>query len=99
MNQELSTATGKARALLRAGPFSRYMAGESISMTGTWMQAMAQSWVMTTLTNSAVMLGMVNFAAGLPMIALSMIGGSFAHRYDKRNILLLTQIVQILLAA
>jgi len=75
------------------------MAGEGISMTGTWMQAMAQSWVMTTLTSSAVMLGMVNFAAGLPMIALSMIGGSFADRYDKRNILLLTQIVQILLAA
>src|SRR6185436_15651708 len=89
---------GNVRTLLRAGPFRRYMAGESISMTGTWMQAMAQSWVMTTLTDSAVMLGMVNFAAGLPMIALSMIGGSFADRYDKRNILLLTQIVQIFLA-
>jgi MFS family permease len=98
MNQEPSTVAGKARALLRGGPFARYMAGEGISMTGTWMQAMAQSWVMTTLTDSAAMLGMVNFATGLPMIALSMVGGSFADRYDKRNILLLTQVVQILLA-
>jgi len=67
-------------------------------MTGTWMQVMAQSWVMTTLTSSAVMLGMVNFAMGVPMIALSMIGGSFADRADKRNILLITQVVQIVLA-
>jgi len=98
MNQERAAFSGKVRPLLRGGPFRRYMTGEGISMTGTWMQAMAQSWVMTTLTDSAAMLGMVNFAAGLPMIALSMIGGSFADRYDKRNILLLSQIVQILLA-
>ncbi|MEO8429206.1 MAG: MFS transporter [Verrucomicrobiota bacterium] len=98
MDREPSTVAGKSRALLRGGPFARYMAGESISMTGTWMQAMAQSWVMTTLTDSAAMLGMVNLCAGLPMIALSMVGGAFADRYDKRNILLLTQVVQILLA-
>jgi MFS family permease len=74
------------------------MAGEAISMTGTWMQVMAQSWVMTTLTDRAVMLGMVNFAVGVPMIALSMVGGSCSDRYDKRNILLLTQVAQIVLA-
>lgn len=92
------TLTGRVLFLLRRGPFARYMAGETISMVGTWMQLMAQSWVMTTLTDSAAMLGMVNFAAGIPMIALSMLGGSFADRYDKRNILLLTQVVQIVLA-
>ncbi len=82
----------------RTGPFVRYMLGESISMTGTWMQVMAQSWVMTSLTASALMMGMVNFAAGVPMIALSMMGGLFADRYDKRRILFLTQVVQIVLA-
>ena len=87
--------TTNLRVLLRNGPFSRYLTGEAISMTGTWMQAMAQGWVMATLTNQAVMLGMVNFAIGIPMIALSMIGGSFADRYSKRNILLLTQVAQI----
>ena len=85
-------------ALLRAGPFRRYIIGTSISDTGTWMQIMAQGWVMSTLTNKAIMLGMVNFAAGLPMIFLTMFGGSAADRYDKRRILVWTQIVQIALA-
>ena len=98
MEQTPSSHAGNVRALLRGGPFARYMLGEAVSMTGTWMQLMAQSWVMTTLTSSAVWLGMVNFAAGVPMIALSMVGGTMADRHDKRNILLATQVVQIALA-
>jgi MFS family permease len=85
-------------ALLRAGPFRRYIIGTSISDTGTWMQIMAQGWVMSTLTNKAIMLGMVNFAAGVPMIFLTMFGGSVADRFDKRKILIWTQVVQIALA-
>ncbi|MBA3544123.1 MAG: MFS transporter [Chthoniobacterales bacterium] len=88
----------ETRALLRAGPFRRYLIGTSISDTGTWMQAMAQGWVMSTLTDKAIMLGMVNFAAGLPMIFLTMFGGSAADRFDKRKILIWTQVVQIVLA-
>ena len=90
--------TSNLRALLRNGAFSRYITGETISMTGTWMQVMAQGWVMANLTNQAVLLGMVNFAMGIPMIALSLVGGTFADRYSKRNILLLTQVAQILCA-
>jgi len=86
------------RALFHNRSFRHYITGETISMTGTWMQAMAQGWVMATLTNKAVMLGMVNFAMGIPMIALSLVGGTFADRYSKRNILLLTQVAQILCA-
>ncbi len=56
-------------ALLRAGPFRRYIIGSVISDTGTWMQVMAQGWVMSTLTNKAILLGMVNFAAGIPTLA------------------------------
>src|SRR5213076_1158648 len=88
----------RALALLRPGAFRRYIIGSAISDTGTWMQIMAQGWVMSTLTNKAIMLGMVNFAAGLPMIFLTMFGGSAADRYDKRKILVWTQIVQIALA-
>src|SRR5216110_287734 len=82
-------------ALLRPGPFRRYIIGSAISDTGTWMQVMAQGWVMSSLTNQALMLGMVNFAAGIPTLALTMIGGSAADRYDKRMILIATQVVQI----
>ena len=85
-------------ALLRPGPFRRYIIGTSISDTGTWMQIMAQGWIMSTLTNKAIMLGMVNFAAGLPMIFLTMFGGAAADRFDKRRILVWTQVVQIALA-
>ncbi|HMG04628.1 MAG TPA: MFS transporter, partial [Chthoniobacterales bacterium] len=69
---------GNALALLRQGAFRRYIIGSAISDTGTWMQVMAQGWVMSSLTNQALMLGMVNFAAGIPTLALTMIGGSAA---------------------
>lgn len=84
--------------VLRPGPFRRYMIGEGISMTGTWMQLMAQGWVMSTLTTSAFMLGVVNFAAGVPPMLLSMYGGSLADRFDKRRILQLAQVTQIAIA-
>ncbi|CAN5471937.1 MFS transporter [soil metagenome] len=88
----------KAMELLRTGPFKRYIIGSAISDTGTWMQVMAQGWVLSTLTERALVLGMVNMAAGLPTLALTMIGGSAADRFDKRKILIITQIVQIFLA-
>ena len=62
------------------------------------MQVMAQGYVMSTLTNKALLLGMANLAAGLPMLLLTMAGGSAADRFDKRKILLATQYVQIALA-
>src|SRR5437667_5000178 len=88
----------KALALLRPGAFRRYIVGSAISDTGTWMQVMAQGWVMSTLTNKAILLGMANFAAGVPTLALTMIGGSAADRFDKRKILIATQIAQIAFA-
>ena len=88
----------RALALLRPGAFRRYIIGSAISDTGTWMQVMAQGWVMSTLTNKAILLGMANFAAGIPTLALTMIGGSVADRFDKRKILIATKIAQIALA-
>lgn len=88
----------RALELLRAGPFRRYIIGSAISDTGTWMQVMAQAWVISGLTDKALVLGMVNFAAGIPTILLTMVGGSAADRYDKRKILIAAQVVQTLLA-
>src|ERR1019366_10336301 len=89
----------RALALMRAGPFRRFIVGSAISDTGTWMQVMAQAWVMSTLTNKAILLGLVSLAAGVPTLALTMIGGSVADRFDKRKILIIAQLVQIVLAA
>ncbi|MBM3269565.1 MAG: MFS transporter [Candidatus Sericytochromatia bacterium] len=81
--------------LLGPGPFRRYMVGEAVSMTGTWMQMMAQGWVVASLTTSALVLGIVNFAASIPSLFLAMYAGSLADRHDKRLILQLTQFAQI----
>ncbi len=98
MSAEAKPFGGRTLELLRAGPFRRYIIGSLISDTGTWMQVMAQGWVMSALTNKAIMLGLVNLAAGLPTLALTMIGGSAADRFDKRKILIATQIAQIAFA-
>jgi MFS family permease len=98
MREEVKVSTRHALRVLRPGPFRRYIIGSSISDTGTWMQVMAQGYVMSTLTNKAIMLGMANLAAGLPMLLLTMAGGSAADRFDKRKILLATQYLQIALA-
>src|SRR4029450_6961444 len=88
----------KSLALLGQGPVRRYIIGSLISDSGTWMQMMAQSWVMSALTNKAILLGLVNFAAGLPALILAPVAGSLADRLDKRKILVATQIAQIVFA-
>lgn len=98
MSAEVKVSTRHALRVLRPGSFRRYIIGSSISDTGTWMQVMAQGYVMSTLTNKALLLGMANLAAGLPMLLLTMVGGSVADRFDKRKILLTTQYIQIALA-
>src|SRR6266545_2842299 len=98
MNAQEKWVGSKSLALLRQGPFRRYILGSLISDSGTWMQMMAQSWVMSALTSKAILLGLVNFAAGLPALILAPVAGSLADRLDKRKILVATQIAQIIFA-
>src|ERR1700738_1229948 len=98
MSADVKVSTRHALRVLRPGPFRRYIIGRAISDTGTWMQMMAQGYVMSTLTNKAILLGLVSFAAGLPTIIFTPIGGSAADRLDKRKILIATQIAQIIFA-
>lgn len=98
MSAETKLTARSALSVLRNAPYRRYIIGSAISDTGTWMQVMAQGYVMSTLTDKALWLGMAQFAAGLPMLLLTMVGGSAADKYDKRRILLMTQYVQIALA-
>lgn len=98
MNADEKGVGRRALALMRPGPFRRYIIGSAISDSGTWMQVMAQGWVASTLTNKAIVLGTVNFFAGIPTLALAMVGGSIADRYDKRKILIYTNLAQLVLA-
>ena len=95
-----SSFFAKTTTVLRAHPaFSRYMAGTAVSMTGTWMQVAAQGFLMAMLTDRAFLLGLVNFANGIPMLALTFKGGSFADLHDKRRILVVAQFIQLALCA
>src|SRR6202045_1937851 len=98
MSAQEKNFASRALALMREGPFRRYIIGSAISDTGTWMQVMAQGWVMSSLTNRGFLLGLAAAAAGGPTILLAMKGGEAADRYDKRKILIWAQVVQIVLA-
>ena len=87
-----------ALAVLRNRDFRLYWSGQAVSLTGTWAQGMAQSWLVLGLTSSAFALGLVNFAAAIPALLLSLLGGAAADRLDKRRILLVTQAAMMALA-
>ncbi len=72
--------------------------GAFTSTTGTWMQTVAQSWVVLSMTGSAFYLGVDAFLATLPMILFSLFGGVVADRVDRRNLLILSQVMQMALA-
>jgi predicted MFS family arabinose efflux permease len=65
---------------------------------GTWMQTLAQSWLVYQLTGSALLLGTVNFLQGVPALFLSLLGGVLADRIERRRLMLVTQTAQLLLA-
>lgn len=69
-----------------------------ISFVGTWIQTIAQSWLVFSLTNSAFLLGLVGFLGSIPMFLLSLFGGVVADRVNKRNVLLFTQFAFMILA-
>lgn len=75
-----------------------YLGGQAISLLGTWMQATAQSWVVWELTHSETALGIVIMLNTLPLFVLAPWVGSIADRYNRRTILLGTQVVAMLLA-
>src|SRR5205809_7781028 len=95
MSSEVKLSTRHALRVLRPGRFRRYIIGSAISDTGRWMQVMAQGYVMSTLTDKALLLGLANLAAGRPMLLLTMAGGSAGDRFGKRKNLLATQDDQI----
>lgn len=69
--------------------------GAFTSTTGTWMQMVAQSWVVLELTGSAFYLGLVGFLGQLPVLLFTLVGGAFADRIDRRRLLLTSQYVQM----
>lgn len=78
--------------------FKLHIAGQFISLVGTWMQRVAISWLVYRLTNSAILLGFVTFLSLIPSLFLSPYAGSFADRHNKFTIVKVTQFLLMLQA-
>ncbi len=75
-----------------------FFAGQAISVVGTWMQQVAQGWLVLELTNDPIYLGLVSAIAFLPVLILGLFGGLVADALPKRQTLIATQVVQMFLA-
>ncbi len=83
---------------LRYRNFQLFLGGQLISVIGTWMQSIAQSWLVYRLTGSTVLLGLVGFTGQFPVFLVSPIGGIVADRYDRRRVVIVTQTASMALA-
>ncbi len=75
-----------------------FFAGQLTSLVGTWMQTVAQSWLVYRLTGSAALLGVVGFASQLPIFLLAPVAGAVADTYPRRRVMIAMQTASMLLA-
>ncbi|MBI1793704.1 MAG: MFS transporter [Chloroflexi bacterium] len=85
-------------AALRHRNFQLYFGGQLISNAGTWMQIIAQGWLVYQISRSDLTLGIVGFASAIPTLIISPWGGVIVDRVPKRSLLILTQASAMLLA-
>lgn len=78
--------------------FRLFWAGNLLSNIGTWMQNVAQGWLVLDLTNSPFWLGVVGFASTIPILLLALVGGVIADHVDKRRLLIVTQSAMMVFA-
>ncbi len=78
--------------------FQLFFGGQLISLVGTWMQTVAQAWLVYRLTHSAAELGGVGFVGQIPIFVLSPVAGIVADRFDRRQVVIATQTSSMLLA-
>ena len=91
---ELST---RFRALKHRN-FRLFIIGQLISLMGTWMQNLAQQWLVYSLTHSVVLLGIFGFASQAPMLVLAWMGGYVGDRYNRHRGVIVTQSCSMILA-
>ncbi len=89
--------TNTLRAL-RHRNFQLFFAGQVISLTGTWMDSVAQAWLVYRLTGSSVLLGLVTFANQIPVFLISPVGGHVADRRSRHRVIVFTQSASMVLA-
>jgi MFS family permease len=96
-----ASASGRAAAAFRAlrhRNFQLFFGGQIISLIGTWMQTVAQAWLLYRLTNSGTLLGWLGFVGQFPIFLLSPLAGLAADRWPRRRVVIATQSASMLLA-
>ena len=83
---------------LRHRNFQLFIAGQLVSLIGTWMQTTAQLWLVYRKSGSAALLGVFGFANQIPMLVLASLGGYVGDRYSRHRGVMLTQTTSMLLA-
>lgn len=83
---------------LESREFRLFWFGQMVSLSGTWIQSVAQQWLVLKLTGSAFDLGLVTTVQFTPMLLLALVGGAITDRFRKREILLATQVISGVLA-
>ena len=89
--KRLSSIGHKTFSALAIPNFRRYFYGQTTSLVGTWMQSVAQAWLVYTLTHSSTALGFVIALQTLPVLVLGPYGGVIADRVDKRRLMIVLQ--------
>lgn len=92
-------AGGRVFRSLAIPNYRSYFIGQSVSIAGTWMQRVAQDWLVLDLSNSAVALAVATSLQFLPMLLFGLWGGVLADRFSRRRLIMLTQAVSAVLAA
>jgi len=85
--------------VLRVRDYRLFWIGQWISLVGTWMQGVTQAWLLTRLTESPMMLGVLGAASSAPMLVLVLFGGLVSDRFDRRQVVIATQALSLLQAA
>ena len=99
MVEEKSASMRQLLRALRSRNYRLFVAGQGVSLVGTWMQHVAMSWLVYRLTGSAMLLGVVGFTSQIPTLFISPVAGVLADRWDRRRLLLVTQSLAMVQAA
>jgi MFS family permease len=86
-------------ALTSSRRYRRYFAGQTVAQAGTWMQVVAQSWLVLQISDSGTAVGLLLSFQFLPVLLFAPLAGVFVDRFDKRRLLVLTQLLFVAQAA
>jgi MFS family permease len=92
----LSEALGRSFDSLRVPNYRRFFVGQLVSLTGNWMQMVAEIWLVLTLTGSGVAVGVTTALQFVPMLFFGAWGGLLADRLPKRRLMLVTQTLHMI---